>query len=103
MNWHGHQDRGLGVANNIAAVESGADVIHGTALGVGERAGNATRPNSREFVALWVQSIKTLPCWMNTCRKQMSTSSTFAKEYPVFGEDGTKQVPEYSHQLSLKL
>ena len=32
---------GLGVANNIAAVEAGADVIHGTALGVGERAGNA--------------------------------------------------------------
>ena len=41
VNWHGHQDRGLGVANNIAAVEAGADVIHGTALGVGERAGNA--------------------------------------------------------------
>ena len=39
VNWHGHQDRGLGVANNIAAVEAGADVIHGTALGVGERAG----------------------------------------------------------------
>ena len=32
INWHGHQDRGLGVANNIAAFESGADVIHGTAL-----------------------------------------------------------------------
>ncbi|MEC7350453.1 MAG: 2-isopropylmalate synthase, partial [Candidatus Thermoplasmatota archaeon] len=31
VNWHGHQDRGLGVANNIAAVEAGADVIHGTA------------------------------------------------------------------------
>ena len=28
VNWHGHQDRGLGVANNLAAVESGADVIH---------------------------------------------------------------------------
>ena len=41
INWHGHQDRGLGVANNLAAVEAGADVIHGTALGVGERAGNA--------------------------------------------------------------
>ena len=41
VNWHGHQDRGLGVANNLAAVESGADVIHGTALGVGERSGNA--------------------------------------------------------------
>ena len=35
VNWHGHQDRGLGVANNLAAYEAGADVIHGTALGVG--------------------------------------------------------------------
>ena len=33
VNWHGLQDRGLGVANNIAAVEAGADVIHGTVLG----------------------------------------------------------------------
>ena len=41
VNGHGHQDRGLGVANNLAAYEAGADVIHGTALGVGERAGNA--------------------------------------------------------------
>ena len=41
VNWHGHQDRGLGVANNLAAVQAGADVIHGTALGLGERSGNA--------------------------------------------------------------
>ena len=41
VNWHLSPHRGLGVANNIAAVEAGADVIHGTALGVGERAGNA--------------------------------------------------------------
>ena len=27
INWHGHQDRGLGVANNLAAVEAGADVL----------------------------------------------------------------------------
>ena len=31
VNWHGHQDRGLGVANNLGH-EAGADVIHGTAL-----------------------------------------------------------------------
>ena len=50
VNWHGHQDRGLGVANNLAAVEAGADVIHGTALGVGERAKCSFRPDSRKFV-----------------------------------------------------
>jgi 2-isopropylmalate synthase len=41
IDWHGHQDRGLGVINAIAAFEAGADRVHGTALGVGERVGNA--------------------------------------------------------------
>ena len=50
VNWHGHQDRGLGVANNIAAVEAGADVIHGTALGVGERAGENVGISKQETV-----------------------------------------------------
>ncbi|HXG64149.1 MAG TPA: 2-isopropylmalate synthase, partial [Blastocatellia bacterium] len=40
IDWHGHQDRGLGVINTIAALEAGADRLHGTALGVGERVGN---------------------------------------------------------------
>ena len=37
---HGHRDRGLGLANSLAAIEAGATRIHATALGVGERAGN---------------------------------------------------------------
>jgi len=41
IDWHGHNDRGLGVANAIFAAEFGADRIHGTALGIGERVGNA--------------------------------------------------------------
>ena len=40
IDWHGHQDRGLGVINTIAAYEAGADRLHATALGVGERVGN---------------------------------------------------------------
>jgi isopropylmalate/homocitrate/citramalate synthase len=40
IDWHGHRDRGLGVANAVAAAEAGATRIHATALGVGERAGN---------------------------------------------------------------
>src|SRR5262249_49876630 len=40
LDWHGHQDRGLGVINAIAAYEAGADRLHGTALGIGERVGN---------------------------------------------------------------
>jgi len=40
IDWHGHRDRGLAVANCIAAVSAGARRVHGTALGVGERSGN---------------------------------------------------------------
>jgi 2-isopropylmalate synthase len=41
LDWHGHRDRGLGLINCLAAIEAGADRIHATALGVGERVGNA--------------------------------------------------------------
>jgi 2-isopropylmalate synthase len=41
IDWHGHRDRGLGIANCLAAIEAGADRIHATALGLGERVGNA--------------------------------------------------------------
>ena len=40
IDWHGHRDRGLALANSLAAVEAGATRIHGTALGIGERIGN---------------------------------------------------------------
>lgn len=41
IDWHGHNDRGLAVPNSLAALRAGADRIHGTVLGVGERVGNA--------------------------------------------------------------
>lgn len=37
---HFHSDFGLGVANTIMAVMAGAEVIHSTVTGIGERAGN---------------------------------------------------------------
>jgi 2-isopropylmalate synthase len=40
VDWHGHDDRGLSVANALSAARAGADRLHGTALGVGERVGN---------------------------------------------------------------
>ncbi len=41
LDWHGHRDRGMGVINCLAAIEAGVDRVHATALGVGERVGNA--------------------------------------------------------------
>ncbi len=40
LDWHGHNDRGMALANSLWAIQWGADRIHGCALGVGERTGN---------------------------------------------------------------
>lgn len=40
IDWHGHNDRGLAVANALAALSAGADCVHTTLLGIGERSGN---------------------------------------------------------------
>jgi 2-isopropylmalate synthase len=40
IDWHGHDDRGLGLANALSAIEAGAGRVHATALGIGERVGN---------------------------------------------------------------
>jgi 2-isopropylmalate synthase len=41
VDWHGHNDRGLALENSLWALEYGADRVHGCALGIGERVGNA--------------------------------------------------------------
>ena len=88
MNWHGHQDRGLGVANNLAAVEAGADVIHGTALGVGERAGNA--PLDQTLVNLSLMGVidndlTLLADYMAKAHEYVEVA--LPRNYPVFGDD----------------
>jgi len=88
VNWHGHQDRGLGVANNIAAVEAGADVIHGTALGVGERAGNA--PLDQTLVNLKLMGVidNDLSLLDEYVRKaNQYIEVPLPRNYPVFGKD----------------
>jgi 2-isopropylmalate synthase len=40
VDWHGHSDRGLAIANSMAAIIAGANCVHGCALGLGERVGN---------------------------------------------------------------
>ena len=88
VNWHGHQDRGLGVANNIAAVEAGADVVHGTALGLGERAGNA--PLDQTLVNLKLMGaidndLSVLGEYMQKAHEY--TEVPLPRNYHVFGQD----------------
>src|SRR6201981_3038710 len=40
VDWHGHNDRGLAVANSLAALAAGADQVHAAANSLGERVGN---------------------------------------------------------------
>lgn len=42
IDWHGHNDRGLGLINSLTAAYAGVDRVHGTALGIGERVGNTS-------------------------------------------------------------
>ncbi|KUN75155.1 hypothetical protein AQJ64_43480 [Streptomyces griseoruber] len=42
LEWHGHNDRGLALVNSLTALALGCARVHGTVLGVGERAGNAS-------------------------------------------------------------
>ena len=88
VNWHGHQDRGLGVANNLAAAEAGADVIHGTALGIGERAGNA--PLDQTLVNLSLMGVidndlTLLNEYMLKAHEYVEVA--LPRNYPVFGDD----------------
>src|SRR5229473_3381561 len=40
VDWHGHSDRGLAIANSLAAIAGGANQVHAAALSLGERVGN---------------------------------------------------------------
>jgi 2-isopropylmalate synthase len=88
LDWHGHQDRGLGVINSIAAIQGGADQVHGSALGMGERVGNT--PMDQLLVNLklmgWIEND------LSKLRDYCETASsacvwTIPVNYPVFGRD----------------
>ena len=88
LDWHGHQDRGLGVINSIAAIVGGADQVHGSALGVGERVGNT--PMDQLLVNLklmgWIEN--DLTRLREYCDQAAEACRwTIPLNYPVFGRD----------------
>ena len=89
IDWHGHNDRGLGVTNNIIAIEAGADRIHGTALGIGERVGNAaldqTLMNLKLLGALEGHDLTNLVRWCTTVANACEVPIHF--QYPLVGDD----------------
>jgi isopropylmalate/homocitrate/citramalate synthase len=88
VDWHGHRDRNLDIANCIAAVEAGVDRVHGAALGIGERAGNAAMDLLLVNFKLlgWIdQDLHKLPEY--TRKVAEAVGVTIPHNYPVFGSD----------------
>jgi 2-isopropylmalate synthase len=89
IDWHGHNDRGLGVTNTIFAAEFGADRLHGTALGIGERVGNAALDqvlmNLKLLGELGDQDLSKLLLWVKIASK--ATHVPIPANYPLVGSD----------------
>jgi 2-isopropylmalate synthase len=88
LDWHGHQDRGLGVVNTLAAIRAGATRVHGCAIGIGERVGNA--PMDQLLVNLrllgWIDNdLSALPEYCETVSRGVGVP--VPPNYPVVGRD----------------
>jgi 2-isopropylmalate synthase len=88
LDYHGHNDRGLALTNSLRALEYGCDRVHGTALGIGERVGNASLDqilvnlkllgeidNDLSDLAIWCHSVSQATRW------------EIPLNYPIMGHD----------------
>ena len=91
VDWHGHCDRGLAVANSMAALMAGAECVHACALGIGERVGNTQM--DQMLVNLKLMGV---PPWTGQdltklkeyCQAvSQATGVPIPANYPVVGED----------------
>ncbi len=88
VDWHGHNDRGLAIANSLAAIAAGADCVHAAANSLGERVGNT--PMELMLVNLRLMGLidRDLSRLKEYCEKVASaTHTTIPPNYPVVGRD----------------
>ncbi|MFQ5751257.1 MAG: LeuA family protein [bacterium] len=88
IDWHGHRDRGFALANTFAAIEAGANRVHGCALGVGERVGNTPMDLILANCKLlgWIDN--DLTSLKPYCEKVSETLGVpIPKNYPIMGAD----------------
>lgn len=88
IDWHGHNDRGLGVSNAIFAAQYGCHRIHGTALGIGERIGNT----SLDQLVVNLKLLGAYPHNVDGLRRYVEKAALFCNvplpyNYPIFGGD----------------
>jgi 2-isopropylmalate synthase len=91
VDWHGHNDRGLAIANSVAAIIAGANCVHGCAIGIGERVGNTQMDQmlvnlKLMGVAPWDQ--QDLIMLKKYCQAvSRATGVPIPANYPVIGDD----------------
>jgi isopropylmalate/homocitrate/citramalate synthase len=91
VDWHGHCDRGLAIANSMAALIAGAECVHACALGIGERVGNTQMDQMLVNLKLmgippWAeQDLTKLKEYCQAVSK--ATGVPIPANYPVVGED----------------
>jgi 2-isopropylmalate synthase len=91
VDWHGHNDRGLAVANSMAAIAAGADQVHASALSLGERVGNT--PMEMMLVNLRLlgldnfrgRDLSQLKKYSETVAR--ATNTVIPPNYPIVGRD----------------
>lgn len=88
VDWHGHNDRGLSIANSLAAFAAGADQVHGAANSLGERVGNTPMElmlvNLR-LMGLIDRDLSKLKQYSDVVAR--ATHTTVPPNYPVVGRD----------------
>jgi len=88
VDWHGHNDRGLAVANSMAAVAAGADQVHAAALGLGERVGNTPMEMmlvNLRLLSLFDHDLSQLKKYSETVAR--ATNVPIPANYPIVGRD----------------
>lgn len=91
VDWHGHSDRGFAIANSMAALIAGANCVHGCAIGIGERVGNAQMDQmlvnlKLMGIAPWAdQDLTKLKQYCAAVSR--ATGVPIPANYPVVGED----------------
>jgi 2-isopropylmalate synthase len=88
VDWHGHNDRGLAIANSLAAIAAGAHQVHAAANALGERVGNT--PMELMLVNLRLMGLidRDLSNLKAYCEKvAKATHTSIPPNYPVVGRD----------------
>jgi isopropylmalate/homocitrate/citramalate synthase len=88
LDWHGHRDRGFGLANCFAAIEAGVDRVHATALGIGERVGNVEMDLlliNLKLLGAHTRDLHQLPAYAQLASRALGVP--IPPGYPALGED----------------